>query len=237
MVSLADLVKLLMSHSKMKAVGAEAYDAFLQRETGSAEGLMRAAAAATEPTAGQAMLQRDNGGVAAGESRTQESRTMGEHGEVHVERVVERVVELPNGQSVHVQQLAQSVHVNSRAAGMAGDLASLISNSITPFMIEYVGSRVEEEAVERRSKDNELEENDKELSARLSTLEAGMARSLKKPRTYWSRSDHPEMPKNIFGRDGRFSWKKVKNKKSVSKHGFESIEEAVANMQAHVWVD
>jgi len=237
MVSLADLVKLLMSHPKMKTVGAEAYDAFLQRETGCARGLMRAAAAATEPTAGQAMLQRDNGGVAAGESRVQESRTVGEHGEVHVERVVERVVELPNGQGVHVQQLAQSVHVNSRAAGMAGDLASLISNSITPFMIEYVGLRVEEEAVERRSKDNELEENDKELSARLSTLEAGMARSLKKPRTYWSKSDHPEMPKNIFGRDGRFSWQKMKNKKSVSKHGFESIEEAVANMQAHVWVD
>ena len=237
MVSLADLVKLLMSHPKMKTVGAEAYDAFLQRETGCARGLMRAAAAATEPTAGQAMLQRDNGGVAAGESRVQESRTVGEHGEVHVERVVERVVELPNGQGVHVQQLAQSVHVNSRAAGMAGDLASLISNSITPFMIEYVGSRVEEEAVERRSKDNELEENDKELSARLSTLEAGMARSLKKPRTYWRRSEHPEMPKNIFGRDGRFSWQKMKNKKSVSKHGFESIEEAVANMQAHVWVD
>ena len=163
MVSLADLVKLLMSHPKMKTVGAEAYDAFLQRETGCARGLMRAAAAATEPTAGQAMLQRDNGGVAAGESRTQESRTVGEHGEVHVERVVQRVIELPNGQSVHVEQAAQSVHVNSRAAGMAGDLASLISNTITPFMMEYVGSRVEEETVERHSKDNELEEKDNEL--------------------------------------------------------------------------
>lgn len=237
MLSATDLIKVLMTHPKMKALSAKGFNSFLQVETGSAEVFVRAAAAATEPTAGQAMLQRDNGGVAAGESRTQESRTVGEHGEVHVERVVQRVIELPNGKSVHVEQAAQSVHVNSRAAGMAGDLASLISNSITPFMIEYVGSRVEEEAVERRSKDNELEENDKELSARLSTLEASMARSLKKPRTYWSRSDHPEMPKNIFGRDGRFSWKKVKNKKSVSKHGFESIEEAVANMQAHVWVD
>ena len=104
-------------------------------------------------------------------------------------------------------------------------------------MIEYVGSRVEEEAVERRSKDNELEENDKELSARLSTLEAGMARRLKKPRTYWIRSDHPEMPKNIVGRDGRFSWKKMKNGKSVTKHGFESIDDAVQHMQAHEWVD
>ena len=104
-------------------------------------------------------------------------------------------------------------------------------------MMEYVGSRVEEETVERHSKDNELEEKDKELSARLSTLEAGMARGSKKPRTYWRRSDHPEVPKNIFGRDGRFSWKKMKDNKNVSKHGFNSIEEAVANMQAHEWVD
>jgi len=45
------------------------------------------------------------------------------------------------------------------------------------------------------------------------------------------------MPMNIFGRNGRFCWQKMKNKMCVSKHGFESIEEAVANMQAHVWVD
>jgi len=152
-----------MAHPKMKALSAEGFTAFLPRETCSAEVFVRAAAAATEPTAGQAMLQRDNGGVAAGKSRTQESRTVGEHCEVHVERVVERMVELPNGQGVHVQQLAQSVHVNSHAAEIAGDLASLISNTITPFIMEYVGSCVKEEAVERRAKDNELEEKDNEL--------------------------------------------------------------------------
>jgi hypothetical protein len=76
-LSATDLIKVLNAHPKMKALSAQVFKAFLQVETGSAEVFVRAAAAATEPTAGQAMLQRDNGGVAAGESRTQESRTVG----------------------------------------------------------------------------------------------------------------------------------------------------------------
>jgi len=69
-----DLARLVASHKKMrKQLGpavpallsisdaAAVSDASLQRETGSAEVFVRAAAAATEPTAGQAMLRRDNG--------------------------------------------------------------------------------------------------------------------------------------------------------------------------------
>jgi len=51
-----------------------------------------------DPSAGQLMLQRGYAGaVAAGESRTRESTTVGANGEVRTERVTERSAVLSDG--------------------------------------------------------------------------------------------------------------------------------------------
>jgi len=77
-----------------------------------------------------------------------------------------------------------------------------------------------------------------EVSARLSTIKAdmaGLACVSKKARPYWVRANHPEMPRNICGHEGNFSWKKSKKYKTVMKHGFAMINEAVQDMQNHPW--
>ena len=52
----------------------------------------------------------------------------------------------------------------------------------------------------------------------------------KQQRLYWNKEDHPELPRNIFYRDGSFGWKKTTQKKQAYKAGFKSIAEAQASL-------
>jgi len=106
---------------------------------------------------------------------------------------------------------------------------------LTKAMVTMHASNMEVIEIKHAQMKYYVDEKDKELEERVSSLEAGVARDSKKLCTYWRRSEHPEMPKNIYGKDGRFSWKKTKEHRSVTKHGFSSIKAVADHMQAHDW--
>jgi len=106
---------------------------------------------------------------------------------------------------------------------------------LTKAMVTMHASNMEVIEIKHAQMKYYVDEKDKELEARVSSLEAGVARDSKKLCTYWRMSEHPEMPKNIYGKDGRFSWKKTKEHRSVTKHGFSSIKAVADHMQAHDW--
>jgi len=102
----------------------------------------------------------------------------------------------------------------------------ILAKTMTPAFKNCVDACVFDEAKARRAMGDEV-------SARLSTIETGIAAMVcapKKLRQYWVKADHPEMPKNISGHEGHFSWKKSKKYKTVAKHGFVTIDEAVKGM-------
>jgi len=102
----------------MKLLQVETTQAFLERETGAILGIERAVQAATAPTAGQQVLQRGSGfSIANGISREETSVMVDAEGKQVADRVVERGVLLPNGQGVHIQQVAQQVVVPESELG------------------------------------------------------------------------------------------------------------------------
>ena len=108
--SAEDLVTILASNPRMKALLCETANAFIQRETGSISGIERAIQAATAPTLGQQVLQRGSrGAIANGISNETSSISVNAEGKQVAERLVERGVLLPNGQGVQIQQVAQQV--------------------------------------------------------------------------------------------------------------------------------
>jgi len=117
-VDSCDLIKLLVSHPKMKGLQCETVTAFVQRETGSINGIERAVQAATAPSLAQQMLQRGSrGAIANGISHEQSSVSVDAEGKQVAERLVERGVLLPNGQGVHIQQSAQQVVLSDSELG------------------------------------------------------------------------------------------------------------------------
>jgi len=56
----------------------------------------------------------------------------------------------------------------------------------------------------------------------------------KQPRLYWTKKDHPELPKNVFYKDGSFGWKKKAKNKEGYKAGFKSMAEAQASLALHL---
>jgi len=117
-VDSCDLIKLLVSHPKMKGLRCETVTAFVQRETGSINGIERAVQAATAPSLAQQMLQRGSrGAIANGISHEQSSVSVDAEGKQVAERLVERGVLLPNGQGVHIQQSAQQVVLSDSELG------------------------------------------------------------------------------------------------------------------------
>jgi len=130
-VNSTDLIKLLMTHPKMKALTAEAALAFVQRETGAVAGLARAVQAATAPTAGQRMLQEGfRGALADGASREECSAHTDASGRQVAQRLVERGVLLPDGQRVHVQTMQQQAVVSESELGKRK-----FDDNLTPFEI------------------------------------------------------------------------------------------------------
>jgi len=113
MVTPGDMIRFLQENPKMQQLRLETSNAYIQRETCSVELVTRVLAAATNPTAGQAMLQRGSRGLAVGGSRSQESTTVDEAGNVRVDRFSERCAELPNGQGIRIHNVNQSVHVEA----------------------------------------------------------------------------------------------------------------------------
>jgi len=117
-VSPKDLITILASNPRMKALLCETANAFVQRETGCVTGIERAVQAATAPTLGQQMLQRGSRcAIANGISHEQSSVSVNAEGEQVAERLVERGVLLPNGQGVHIQQSAQQVVLSDSELG------------------------------------------------------------------------------------------------------------------------
>jgi len=114
-VNSTDLLKLLMTHSKMKALVGEGAVALVQRETGAIAGLERAVQAASAPTPGQQMLQAGYAGALAdGTSHEQRSTATDQNtGQQLAQHVVERSTLLPGGQGVHIQQALQQVSVST----------------------------------------------------------------------------------------------------------------------------
>ena len=223
-VSPGDLVKLLMNHPKMHALRTEAGNALVLIETGAVEGMTRLVQAATAPTEGQRVLQNGyRGAIANGESREQVSATISADGLLTHQRLVERSVVLPDGEGLRVQQVQQAVVVQGDPA--IGDLAR---HMIT--MSTGIGKL----AALVQFKTSELEAKDAELEARISFLEGKRRRvdtpSVRSKNAHWIRADHPELPKNIQGRNGMFGWKRSVNGKSDSKQGFSSIALAQASM-------
>ena len=118
LVDSCDLIKLLVSHPKMKGLRCETATAFVERETGSISGIERAVQAATAPSLAQQMLQRGSHcAVANGTSHEQSSVSVNAEGKQVAERLVERGVLLPNGQGVHIQQSAQQVVLSDSELG------------------------------------------------------------------------------------------------------------------------
>jgi len=102
----------------MKGLRCETVTAFVERETGSINGIERAVQAATAPSLAQQMLQRGSrGAIANGISHEQSSVSVDAEGKQVAERLVERGVLLPNGQGVHIQQSAQQVVLSDSELG------------------------------------------------------------------------------------------------------------------------
>ena len=113
-----DMIGLLVSHSKMKSLLRETCTAYVQRETGSTEGLARAVKAATAPNAFQAMMQRGSRApIADGSHREKTSTSKQSDGTEVFEHLVERGVLLPDGQGIQIQQAQQQIVLSETELG------------------------------------------------------------------------------------------------------------------------
>jgi len=157
-VNCTDLIKLLMTHSSMKALLAEAATAYVERETGTASGIARAVQAATAPTEGQRVLQEGfQGAILGGESREQTSTSTDAAGNVYTERLAERTATLDDGRKLHVQQSQQVVEavpfdqsVLLDAISKSGDDVMAHSTQLNGKTMLHVDTVVWKESDERK---------------------------------------------------------------------------------------
>ena len=168
MVDLCDLIKLLVSHPKMKSLQVETTQAFLERETGAIVGIERAVQAATAPTAGQQVLQRGSClSIANGISREESSVSVDAEGKQVAERVVERGVLLPNGQGVQIQQVAQQVVLPESELGKRKIQDDLDRVEIRLKNLHCDKLEIEHEQMKKQfSIDNEQKKSDNEQKQR-----------------------------------------------------------------------
>ena len=253
-VNSTDLIKLLMTHPKMKALTAEAATAFVQRETGAAGGIARAVQAATAPTEGQRMLQAGfDGAMMEGESREEFSQSVDEDGNTHSERLTERTSTSADGRTVLVQQ-AQHV-VQAPAVDQNVLLAAITSNGNSVMEsvkenaeknIAHTNTVVKKET-DARKRDvkslkaklnvqsvrfNRLNEesvlNNAALEARLQALEAG-CESDKRARVAVPKA---RLASNIVMNTKKktYGWTKMRKGVTDKNVGFATIAEALADM-------
>jgi len=196
------LITILLMHSRAKDLLAEAANAYVERETGAVAGIVRAVQAATDPTEGQRMLQEGyEGAILGGGSREKTSTSTDGSGNVRVERLVERSVEMDDGTQIHVQQVQQSAtvqpemvtmtnfhHVVTGLAGVFHQVADIvkkqdntidiITTSIKTHHL-YVDKRLEELEEMIQAKDDVLEQKtgakDKLLEAKARQFEKRLA--------------------------------------------------------------
>ena len=245
-----------MNHPKMHALRTEAGNALVLIETGAVEGITRAVQAATAPTEAQRVLQNGyRGAIANGESREQVSATICADGLLTHQRLVERSAVLPDGGGVNVQQVQQAVVAPGDS--VKDDVSRLMmtaiigTNSIMSTLINTVQIKIsaldsKDDALDAKNaeletktnmlltKNAELEARSVGFEARLSAIEGkrrrvGAAPGLSK-NSHLLRAEHPELPKNIQGRNGQFGWKRCVNGKSTTKQGFSSIALAQTDM-------
>jgi hypothetical protein len=166
-VSSEDLITVLASNPKMKALLCETTTAFVERETGAISGIERAVQAATAPTLGQQMLQRGSrSAIANGISHEESSTSANSEGNQVVERLVERGVLLPNGQGIQIQQASQQVIAPSDSdLGKRKISDDLNTVEIRHRNLECDKLLVEMQQMERQfSIDNEKKKNDNRMS-------------------------------------------------------------------------
>ena len=100
---------------------------------------------------------------------------------------------------------------------------------------------------DKKESDAKREEDKQEYDAKIAELEATLnslkskapkraagnnsyVPAAKQPRLNWLKKDHPELPKNIFFKNGTFGYKKTMQGRNVYKSGFQSIAEAKAGL-------
>ena len=72
----------------------------------------------------------------------------------------------------------------------------------------------------------DLERRNTALELRVAVLESRTKRT-PRPRPYWTKSEHPELPMNVFHLNNKFRWKKMREGRVVqSRGGFASLAEA-----------
>jgi len=180
-VDTKNLITIVLMHSRAEDLLAEAANAYVQRECGSASGIVRAVQAATSPTEGQRMLQEGySGAIVGGGSREKTSESTDGSGNVSVQRLAERSVCMDNGTEIHVQQVQQFAtvqpemvtmtnfhHVVTGLAGVFHQVADIvkkqdntidiITTSIKTHHL-YVDKRLEELEEMMQAKDDVLQQ-------------------------------------------------------------------------------